>query len=86
MIVCHCLFIFLETEKLKHKKPKKSKPNPAPIPQGPQSKHPVMLLNELRPGIQYACTGEHANPGSNGKTFIMEVRIQQWLIKNLPYF
>lgn len=43
-----------------------------PEPEAPKS--PVALLNELRPGLRYACLSEHAE-GRRLRSFVMAVRV-----------
>lgn len=56
-------------------------PHPAPSPSGPSqtSKNPIMLLNELRQGVEYSLKQECGEP--HAKTFTFQVTVDSQIFE-----
>ena len=48
------------------------------LPDDPTSKHPVMLINEMYPGLAYECGLRAANSASGGYTMTITIEGQQF--------
>ncbi|XP_078085867.1 double-stranded RNA-specific editase B2 [Mustelus asterias] len=63
-LLCHTLDLMVQATQTKHK---------TPSPAAAGRKNPVEMLNELRPGLRYACLSETVE--KHVKSFVMAVRV-----------